>query len=354
MKPFQVFLVGTGQVGSEFLRQFFTCRHSFTLTGVLNSTRAIVSESPRGIQCKGVSDVLYMLNKADPKNDSDLLSHLRECWLNDKLCAVIDCTASEHVASKYIDWIREGAYVITANKKGIATDMESYSTIEPYLANRTRYESTVGAGLPIISTLKRMQQTGDRIKSIEGIFSGTLSYIFNNISKDKPFSQVVREARKLGYTEPDPRNDLDGMDVARKAVILARTCGMRAPSPDEGGVNRESLIPNDLSISQVPDCEEFLQRLSELDEPISEKIQTALDEDQVVRYVGKVDFELGIVTAQLKKFRTNHPFANLTGTNNVISIKSDYYDEVPLVIQGPGAGNAVTAQGVLGDLLSLR
>ena len=210
------------------------------------------------------------------------------------------------------------------------------------------YEGTVGAGLPIISTVRNLLDSGDRISKIEGIFSGTLSYIFNTFGGDaKPFSEIVKVAKELGYTEPDPRDDLSGMDVARKVVILARECGLDLELCD---VPVQSLVPE--ALREVESVEEFMAKLSEYDEAMTARVAAAAKNGEKLRYVGVVDVKNGTGKVELKAYTSEHPFAGLAGSDNIISFETKrYVAGQALVVRGPGAGAEVTAGGVFGDVL---
>ena len=207
------------------------------------------------------------------------------------------------------------------------------------------YEATVGAGLPIIHTLRDLRETGDEIRQIEGILSGTLSYLFNVWDGSQPFSSILLDARRQGFTEPDPRDDLSGMDVGRKLIILAREMGLRIELDD---LELENLIPPALA-----EClaEDFLARATELDAPIAARLRSAQSKNRVLRYVGALHADSGRATVGLVELERSHPFANINLTDNVVRYVTARYDKNPLVVQGPGAGPAVTAAGVFADLL---
>jgi aspartokinase/homoserine dehydrogenase 1 len=208
------------------------------------------------------------------------------------------------------------------------------------------YETTVGAALPIIETLRDLRQTGDEVTSIEGIFSGTLAYLFNVFDGSKPFSQIVREARDNGYTEPDPRDDLSGMDVARKVIILAREMGMRLELDD---LDIESLVPEGLVDGSVDD---FLDALPAFDERMKQRWNETQANGEILRYVGRLSKADG-ATVRLESLPADHPFGNMNLTDNIVRYASRRYSDNPLVVQGPGAGPHVTAAGVFADLLRL-
>jgi aspartokinase/homoserine dehydrogenase 1 len=263
---------------------------------------------------------------------------------------VVDCSASEAVASRYVEWLGAGVHVVTPNKKAPSGPLAAYDEVH---ATRRRhntrflYETTVGAALPVIGTLRDLRETGDEIHSIEGIFSGTLAYLFNVFDGSKPFSGIVREAREAGYTEPDPRDDLSGTDVARKLIILGREMGMRLELAD---VQVESLVPAGL---EGGTADEFLAALPASDTAMRERLARAQAAGQVLRYVGRLDRRAGTATVRLEALPGSHPFAAINLTDNIVRYVSARYSQNPLVVQGPGAGRDVTAAGVFADLLRL-
>ena len=260
---------------------------------------------------------------------------------------IVDCSASPDVAGRYAHWLAQGIHVVTPNKKANSAEYGYYQHLQQ--ARRLAgahylYEATVGAGLPVIQTLRDLRETGDEIRRIEGIFSGTLAYLFNTWDGSEPFSAIVRSAKALGYTEPDPRDDLSGMDVARKLIILAREMGLELELDD---VQVESLVPEALKGCQV---DEFLERLGEFDRPMLERLEQARAADEVLRYVGSVDVT-GRAQVGVVRLPRSHPFANIALTDNIVRFQTARYDQNPLIVQGPGAGPAVTAAGVFADLL---
>jgi aspartokinase/homoserine dehydrogenase 1 len=260
---------------------------------------------------------------------------------------IIDCSASAQVAEHYADWLAAGIHVVTPNKKANSADYGYYERLRAARQSggaHYLYEATVGAGLPVIQTLRDLRETGDEILRIEGIFSGTLAYLFNTWDGSQPFSSVVHAAKAMGYTEPDPRDDLSGMDVARKLIILGREMGLRLELAD---VAVESLVPAALGGCPV---EEFLARLGDFDSRMLERLDAARARGQVLRYVGSVDAE-GNAQVGLVELPAAHPFANIALTDNIVRFQTARYDRNPLIVQGPGAGPAVTAAGVFADLL---
>jgi aspartokinase/homoserine dehydrogenase 1 len=220
--------------------------------------------------------------------------------------------------------------------------------LQAALAQGGRYgdSATVGAGLPVISTLRRLRHCGDALLTLEGVFSGSLSYLFNQYDGSQPFSTLLRRARELGYTEPDPRSDLSGEDVARKLLILARCAGF-ALRPDE--VEVESLVPESL---RGVDVETFLSRLEELDEPLAARHAEAKARGGSLRFLARLN-QRGRARVGLVEVPANHPATRLYGTDNQFALSTTRYNTQPLVIQGPGAGPEVTAQALLGDVLAL-
>jgi len=260
---------------------------------------------------------------------------------------IIDCSASAAVASRYAHWLSQGIHIVTPNKKANSAAYGDYERVREArraAGSHYLYEATVGAGLPVIQTLRDLRETGDEIRRIEGIFSGTLAYLFNTWDGSQSFSSVVKQAKALGYTEPDPRDDLSGMDVARKLIILAREMGLRL---ELGDAQVESLVPGALVDCSVDD---FLARLDEFDAPMLARLEAARARGHVLRYVGSVDVA-GHAQVGVVELPASHPFANIALTDNIVRFQTARYDQNPLIVQGPGAGPAVTAAGVFADLL---
>jgi aspartokinase/homoserine dehydrogenase 1 len=263
---------------------------------------------------------------------------------------LIDCTANQDIADRYLDWLGRGIHVITPNKRAHSGPIDVYRKLRSTAqAANTHflYEATVGAGLPVISTLKDLVETGDDIERISGIFSGTLAYLFNVFNGSRRFSDIVREAKERGYTEPDPRDDLSGMDVARKAVILAREAGLSLELRD---IAVESLVPAALAGAAVG---EFLDRLADFDAPMVARLEKARAEKAVLRYVADIDCRRGKASVGLQQFPLDHPFANISLTDNIVQFVTRRYSANPLIVRGPGAGPDVTAAGIFADLLRL-
>ena len=262
---------------------------------------------------------------------------------------IIDCTADESVAARYAGWLERGIHVITPNKRAFSGPIAVYHKLQKMAdhgSSHIFYETTVGAALPIVSTLRDLIDTGDEVKSVQGIFSGTLAYLFNVYDGSTPFSEIVRTARDSGYTEPDPRDDLSGMDVARKLTILARELGQSLEIED---FPVQNLVPEALREGSI---DEFLDNLSDYDDEIQEQYQEAEAAGKKLRYVGRLD-AAGNASVGLESVDAANAFSNINLTDNIVQFETNRYSTNPLVVQGPGAGPEVTAGGVFGDLLRL-
>lgn len=269
---------------------------------------------------------------------------------------IVDATASEAVSNYYPQWLAKGVHVVTPNKKAGSGDLARWKECVAAMAETGAQwgdETTVGAGLPILNTLRTdLIATGDKVRTIEGIFSGTLSYIFNTYKSGMKFSEVIADAASKGFTEPDPRDDLSGTDVARKVTILARACGLEV---DLDSVPVESLVPPSLQ-DWSPGAGEvladaFIEQMQAFDAEKDELIQRADAAGNVLRFVGVVDVEKGQVSVELREYPKTHPFAGTQYADNICAFSTERYAPQPLVVQGPGAGAAVTAAGIFADLI---
>jgi aspartokinase/homoserine dehydrogenase 1 len=342
-------LVGPGLVGSALLAQLAAAaprlRASANLDlrvrAIANSRHLLTDE-----RALDLADWKAALERA-PAGDLDAFAaHVAAPHLPHAV--IIDCSASSAVADRYAEWLRAGIHVITPNKHAGAGPRARYAAIrdaQRARGARFRYEATVGAGLPVISTLRDLVDTGDEILAVEGIFSGTLAYLFNRYDGREPFSALVADARARGYTEPDPRDDLSGIDVGRKLTILAREIGMDLEL-DEVAI--ESLVP--VALAGIGK-DEFLARLAELDAPMAARLDAARAAGQVLRYVARLDVAAGRASVGLVTLPADHAFAHIRLTDNVVQFTTRRYRDNPLVVQGPGAGPDVTAAGVFADLL---
>jgi aspartokinase/homoserine dehydrogenase 1 len=263
--------------------------------------------------------------------------------------AFCDCTASDEVAAAYGGIITRSIPIVTPNKRANAGAYGYYKTLTGYSRERGipyLYETTVCAGLPVISTLRDLFLSGDRVRRVEAVLSGTLSYIFNNFDGGKTFSALVREARAAGYTEPDPRDDLNAFDAARKALILARECGMEM---EADAVAIEPLLPP--ACFKAPDVEAFFRELEKSDGDFEKRRAAAFSEGKELRYVAVI--ESGGARLSLRAEEAGSPFRTLNDSDNMVVITSDRYSALPMVIKGPGAGAQVTAGGVFADIVRI-
>ena len=342
-------VVGPGQVGRALLGQLQAAGArlrrdaglDLRVRAIGDSRRLLLSEP--GLE---LADWKAQLDASDTASDfGRLADHVDAEHLPHAV--IVDCSASSQVADRYPDWLARGIHVITPNKQAGAGPVARWRAIRDACAAsgaRFRYEATVGAGLPIITTLRDLIDTGDEVLAVEGILSGTLAWLFNRYDGTQPFSALVEEARKAGYTEPDPRDDLSGTDVARKLVILAREMGV---SLDLADVKVESLVPEEL---QGGTREQFLQHLPLMDAPMKLRHAAAASRGRVLRYVARLD-HTGSATVGLTELPTDHAFAHIRLTDNIVQFTTARYRDNPLVVQGPGAGPEVTAAGVFADLL---
>ena len=274
-------------------------------------------------------------------------------WLVEQLGAsrleriiVVDATASQAVAARYPDFLELGMGVVTANKLANTLDLPFYQRLQKAAKRREvafRYETTVGAALPVISTLKDLVRTGDSVHRIEGVLSGTLAYVFNSLDVGESFSSIVERAHRNGWTEPDPADDLSGEDVARKLLILARELGLAVERDD---IRVESLLPAGLQPG-TPDA--LFSELRKVDQEWKARVEEAARHSKRLRYIARL--EDGRLDVSVQSVPTDSPFAKAPGRGNVVVFTTDRYNDEPLVVQGPGAGLGVTAGGLLADLI---
>ena len=342
-------LIGPGLVGGALLEQIASesarLRDEFKLDlrlrGIMASKKMLLAE--QGIANDGWKKALDA--SSTPANLSAFVDHLHVDHLPHTV--IIDCTADDSVAKHYAEWLGAGIHVVTPNKKANSGPLAYYESLKEARrlgGSSYLYEATVGAGLPIIQTLRDLRETGDKITSVEGIFSGTLAYLFNVYDGKTPFSEIVKDAKAKGYTEPDPRDDLSGTDFVRKVIILGREMGLKLEMKD---VQVESLIPAGLEKGTIDD---FLNGLPKYDGEMKKRFDEAASRGKVLRYVGRLTAD-GKATVGVSELDRSHAFANIALTDNVVRYATARYNSNPLIVQGPGAGPAVTAAGVFADLL---
>jgi aspartokinase/homoserine dehydrogenase 1 len=343
-------LIGPGTVGRVFLAQLATqltrlreLNLDLRVRAIAGSKRMLLAET--SIDLERWQELLAA--HGEPLDLAKFTAHAQADYIPHAV--IIDCTASAVVGEHYRAWLAGGIHIVTPNKKANSGPLPYYRALQD--AGRAAgthylYEATVGAGLPVIQTLRDLRETGDDITRIEGIFSGTLAYLFNVYDGSESFSSIVRAAKLKGYTEPDPRDDLSGIDVARKLIILGREMGLTLELAD---VEVKGLVPKELEQVSVA---EFMERLPEFDAAMSTLLASARQQHQVLRYVGRIDAD-GKATVGLTHLDAKHAFANIALTDNVVRFATRRYCDNPLIVQGPGAGPEVTAGGVFADLLRL-
>ena len=342
-------VIGPGRVGSALLEQLRAAQPRLARDQALElKLCGVVARKRMWLDCDD-AELNGRHGGAQTWRPNDLDAFAAHVHGNDARHALlIDCSASEAVAAHYPRWLAAGLHVVTPNKLAGSGPLERWRAIRAACANgaRFRYEATVCAGLPVVQTLRDLLDTGDELLGIEGMFSGTLAWLCNRHDGSQPFSALLREAHALGYTEPDPREDLSGLDVARKLVILAREAGWPL-SLEQVAV--ENLVPP--ALAALPP-EEFMQRLDELDAPLAAKLAAARAEGGVLRHVASLDRH-GHASVRLAVLPATHAFAHSRLTDNVVQFTTRRYCDNPLQVQGPGAGPEVTAAGVFADLLRI-
>jgi aspartokinase/homoserine dehydrogenase 1 len=260
---------------------------------------------------------------------------------------IVDCTTSSQIADGYVDFLTAGFHVVTPNKKANSANAEYYQQLRSAAQETNRqflYETTVGAGLPVIDNLQKLIFAGDNLQKFEGILSGSLSYIFGKLDEGFSLSEATEIAKQKGFTEPDPRDDLSGLDVARKLLIVAREAGLKMELDD---IAIESVLPDDFDASGT--VEEFMAKLPELNSLYADKLTSAKQNKQVLRYVGVI--EGGQCKVTMRAVDASNPLYGVKDGENALAIFSDYYQPIPYVIRGYGAGAAVTAAGVFADVI---
>ncbi|KAK4209789.1 putative homoserine dehydrogenase [Rhypophila decipiens] len=350
-------VIGTGGVGKCFLSQLsaLTKRRTsqkLVLCYISTSKKAIYNDDYAAIDIDNAVSALAS-SAQSPLALNNLVTYLAASGYKTVL---VDNTSNQEIADSYPIFLERGISVVTPNKKAFSGSYKLWQDIFNASATsgaRVYHESSVGAGLPVISTLNDLVETGDEVTKIEGVFSGTMSFLFNSFAPTSgsggKWSAEVKKAKELGYTEPDPRDDLNGLDVARKLTILARLAGLPVESPTSFPV--QSLIPKELESASSGD--EFLAKLPEFDSQMEQVKAEAEKEGKVVRFVGSIDVGAKQVKVGLEKFDLSHPIAALKGSDNIISFYTKRYGSNPLIIQGAGAGGEVTAMGVTADLLKV-
>lgn len=344
-----LFICGVGTVGGKLIEQIRAQyeelkqnrRLKLNVVGIASSHNAIFSRD--GIDLENYRTLL------DNSEPSDINRLRREViGMNIFNSVFVDCTASKEVSSLYQEFLEHNISVIAANKIAASSDYDSYLKLKKTALARGvkfRFETNVGAGLPIIGTINDLRNSGDKILKIEAVLSGTLNFIFNELAEDVPFSEAVRRAKEQGYSEPDPRIDLSGTDVMRKLVILTREAGYKAEADD---VEKHLFIPDSFFNGSL---EDFWKNLPQLDEDFERRRKQLETEGKRWRFVAKM--EMGHTSVSLQEVEKGHSFYNLEGSNNIVMLNTERYKEYPMLIQGYGAGASVTAAGVFANIMSI-
>ena len=345
-----LFLIGVGTVGGDLLQQIAKQQPKLKdenhlvirVAGVANSKKFVIDRE--GINIDEYKDLLA--NGAVKNN----LQNFKEAIIEENLynSVFVDCTASAAVAELYEDLLSHNVHVVTANKVAASSEYENYDNLKQIAKRRGvkfLFETNVGAGLPIINTMNALIKSGDKITKFEAVLSGTLNFIFNTLSSDIKLSKAIEMAKEAGYSEPDPRIDLSGIDVIRKVVILAREAGYKLEQSD---VKMIPFMPESCFEGEL---DNFWRSVNELDDTFEEKRQVLEKEGKKWRYVGK--FDNGDASVQLVPVDSQHPFYDLEGSNNIILITTERYADYPMMIKGYGAGASVTAAGVFADIINI-
>jgi len=351
VKTINVFVVGVGLIGSTLLKQLqkqsaYLQKEKnikINVVGLVNSKKMLINEN--GIALNTWKEKLE--EQGEKASLKDFVKQMVDLNLRNSI--FVDNTSNKDVVSFYHTILDESISIVTPNKLANSGLYKEYKKLQETSFKRGvkfLYETNVGAGLPVINTLNDLKDSGDKMIRIEGVLSGTLSYIFNNFKGDKKFSDIVKEAKEKGFTEPDPRDDLNGKDVARKILILSREAGFNLEFDD---VVVENILP--APCLKAKTVEEFFVELEKNNSVFSKKRDEADKANKVLRFIAKL--ENGKAEVSLQSVDTTHPFYSLSGSDNMIAYTTERYKERPLVIKGPGAGAEVTAAGVFGDIIRI-
>jgi aspartokinase/homoserine dehydrogenase 1 len=345
-----LFVIGVGSIGSVLLKQIQEEKEELlqrkglqlNICGVADVNKMVVDE--HGIDLSKWKELLQAsVNKT---SIDEILKRLKSFRLVNTI--IVDCTAADEISRRYPEFLRAGLHIVTPNKKANTMEQSYYDELKKLTKDHRlhyRYEATVGAGLPVISTLQNLIYSGDDIIKIEGILSGTLSYIFNNLATGKPFSRIVRDAYDNGFTEPDPRDDLSGLDVARKILILARESGHKL---ELGDVQLTPVLPEHYMEGNL---ETFWKKLPVEDAKFKQMHEHATANGNRLRYIAA--FNEGVCKVGIREIPSDHLLSKASTTDNIVQITTKRYFESPLTVHGPGAGREVTAGGIFADIISL-
>jgi aspartokinase/homoserine dehydrogenase 1 len=350
-KVLNIFLVGTGLIGKELINMV---RDQFeklakenllevNIVAIGNSRRMLFNED--GLSLK--TCMKQLMEEGEEMKMQDFFNKMTTLNLSNSI--FVDCTSSTDVTAFYEPILSANISIVTPNKKANSSSMQDYAILKSTAFKRGvkfLYETNVGAGLPVINTMNDLLLSGDKVLRIEAVLSGTLNFIFSSFEEGRKFSDVVKEAKAKGYTEPDPRDDLNGMDVARKILILSRETGLSMELEDIGV---ENLVPESCRGNMT--VEEFFAAIEQHDSEFEKLRKKAADKNEKLRYMAILDN--GDVTIKLASVDDKHPFYSLSGSDNIILMTTERYHERPMVIRGPGAGAGVTAAGVFADIIRI-
>ncbi len=345
-----LFMIGTGLISTELIKQISENYHALQknmklnliVAGIANSRKMVINQN--GLDLEKWRETI---ENSSEKSDMDvMLKFIKDTKLNN--CVLIDCTASSEISNTYAKFLESGVSVVAANKVANTRKYSEYVHLHE-LAHKYNvhylYETNAGAGLPVISTLQDLMNSGDKVIKIEAILSGTISYIFNNFTGNKKFSDVVKKAKDLGYTEPDPRDDLSGLDFARKILLLARESNKNLEMKD---VEIDPLLPEECIMAENVD--DFFEKLKQNDSYFSGMLKSATDENKKLSYIAKLENNKAKIS--LENIDNSHPFYSMEGSDNIIALTTVRYSN-PLIIKGAGAGAEVTAAGVFADIFKI-
>lgn len=351
MTQVNLIIFGIGNVGSTLINQLIDFKPNLRLNYNLDLSIPFVCNSKKALQSKNLSTNWQSTFNKESKSYS--ISSIQEIVSQYRLenVIIVDATASEEFVKKYPFFIDKGFHIVAANKVANTLDYEFYKTLRQKLTrlkSNFLYETNVGAGLPVIETIRNLNQSGEKVKKIRGVFSGSLSYIFNRFSNENiEFSKILKDASQEGFTEPDARDDLSGKDVARKLLILGRELGLQNNLSD---VKVQSLVPKALNGKTT--LKQFNSRITELNS-VFYKTKSEQGRDKVLRYVGELDVENQSFNVKLVLESRQTPLGQLKGSDTIFEIYTESYNERPLVIQGAGAGKEVTARGLFSDIVKI-